>query len=278
MSLRDLIKLALDEDTGLGDLTSETTIDANLESQAEIVAKEPLVLCGIEAVCLVFETVDPKTVIERVSADGARMTSGTRVALIRGRTRSLLKAERTALNFLQHLSGIATFSQKFSRIAKKHNIRIADTRKTIPGYRALAKYAVRCGGCHNHRASLAEHILIKDNHLAASASISEAVNRAKDSAPHTCKIEVEVTTPDMALEAVEAGADAILLDNMPPSEVEASKELIGNRALIEVSGGVSIKNIEAYAQVGVDIISIGALTHSAPAVDLSMRFLNEKRD
>lgn len=278
MSLRDLIRLAIDEDSGLGDLTSEVIIDADLESRAEIVAKEPLVLCGIEAACLVFETVDPEIVIERVSNDGDRMTSGARVALMNGRTRSLLKAERTALNFLQHLSGIATFSQKFSGIAKKHNVRIVDTRKTIPGYRALAKYAVRCGGCHNHRASLAEHILIKDNHLAASSSINEAVNRAKDSAPHTCRIEVEVTTPEMALEAVEAGADAILLDNMPPSEVEAAKELIGNRALIEVSGGVSIKNIEAYAQVGVNIISIGALTHSAPAADLSMRFLNGKSD
>ena len=278
MSLSDLIKLALDEDTGLGDLTSEAIIDAKSESGAEIVVKEPLVLCGIEAARLVFETVDPMMVFKGVSADGDKMASGDRVALLRGSTRSLLKAERTALNFLQHLSGIATFSRDFARIAKEHNVRIVDTRKTIPGYRALAKYAVRCGGCHNHRASLAEHILIKDNHLAALPSMSEAVNRAKNSAPHTSKIEVEVTTPQMALEAVEAGADAILLDNMPPSEVAASKELVGDRALLEVSGGVSIENIEAYATVGVDIISIGALTHSAPAADLSMRFLDEKSD
>ncbi len=275
MPLRDLIRLALDEDIGLGDLTSEATIDAESESRAEIIAKEPLILCGIDAARLVHKTVDPKTTFETFAVDGDEMARSDRVALVSGRTRSLLMAERTALNFLQHLSGIATLSREFAGIAKERGVRLVDTRKTIPGYRALAKYAVRCGGCHNHRASLAEHILIKDNHLAASPSLREAVNKAKQLAPHTAKIEIEVTSPEMALEAVEAGADAILLDNMSPIEVAVAKDRVGDRALLEVSGDVTRENIEAYAKVGVDVISIGALTHSAPAADLSMRFIVE---
>jgi nicotinate-nucleotide pyrophosphorylase (carboxylating) len=189
---------------------------------------------------------------------------------VAGPTAALLTAERTALNFIQRLSGIATLSRRFADAVKGTGVRIADTRKTTPGFRALEKYAVRCGGCHNHRSSLGEHVLIKDNHIAAAGSLARAVARARSGAPHLAKIEVEAKTLAQVREAVRSGAEAILLDNMSPAEVAASVAIIGGRAIVEVSGGVRLETLLDYAQPGVDVISIGALTHSAPAADLSL--------
>jgi nicotinate-nucleotide pyrophosphorylase (carboxylating) len=191
----------------------------------------------------------------------------------------LLIAERTALNFLQHLSGIATLSRRFADAARQAGtaVRIVDTRKTTPGWRALEKYAVRCGGCFNHRLSLGEHVLIKDNHIAAAGSIRKAVTRARRAAPHGAKIEVEADTLAQVRAALQAGAEIILLDNMSPQQVKAAVALIDGAAVVEVSGGVDLETLGDYAQPGVDVISIGALTHSAPAADLSMSIVRRRR-
>jgi nicotinate-nucleotide pyrophosphorylase (carboxylating) len=189
---------------------------------------------------------------------------------VSGPTAAILTAERTALNFLQRLSGIATLSRAFADAVAGTGVRIADTRKTTPGFRALEKYAVRCGGCRNHRSSLGEHVLIKDNHIAAAGSLARAVRLARESAPHLARIEVEAGTLSEVREAVRAGAEAVLLDNMTPAQVRSAAALVGGAALVEVSGGVRLENIRDYAVAGVDVISIGALTHSAPAADLSL--------
>jgi nicotinate-nucleotide pyrophosphorylase (carboxylating) len=195
---------------------------------------------------------------------------------LRGPTVSLLTAERTALNFIQRLSGIATQTRRFVDRAGPLGVRVVDTRKTTPGFRALEKFAVRCGGGHNHRSSLGEHVLIKDNHIAAAGSLAEAVRRARSAAPHLAKIEVEAKTLAEVRSALRAGAEAILLDNMSPEQVRSAVALIAGGALIEVSGGVRYENLADYALPGVDVISIGALTHSAPAADYSLTVLAKK--
>jgi nicotinate-nucleotide pyrophosphorylase (carboxylating) len=199
------------------------------------------------------------------------------VLSVSGPTVSLLAAERTALNFLQRLSGIATLSRRFADAAAGTGVRVVDTRKTTPGFRALEKYAVRCGGCHNHRGSLGEHVLIKDNHIAAAGSVARALRKAREAAPHLCRIEVEAKTLAEVRQAVRGGADAVLLDNMAPQEVAAAVKIVGGAARVEVSGGVRLGTLRAYALPGVDVISIGALTHSAPAADLSLTLLRRRR-
>jgi nicotinate-nucleotide pyrophosphorylase (carboxylating) len=196
---------------------------------------------------------------------------------VSGHTAAILTAERTALNFIQHLSGISTLCRRFAEAAAGTGVRIVDTRKTTPGYRALEKHAVRCGGCHNHRSSLGEHVLIKDNHIAAAGSLSRAVALARREAPHLARIEVEAKTLAQVREAVRARADAVLLDNMTPSQVARSAALIGGSALVEVSGGVRLETLLDYALPGVHVISVGALTHSAPAADLSLTLLARRR-
>jgi nicotinate-nucleotide pyrophosphorylase (carboxylating) len=265
-----LIDLALEEDAGLGDLTSRAIFPAKHRSRAVIDARQDLVVCGLEVAAAVFTRVDPALKVRLFAADGDRVKQGAIVLRVAGPTASLLTAERTALNFLQRLSGIATQARRFADAVRGTGVRIVDTRKTTPGYRALEKYAVRCGGCFNHRSSLGEHVLIKDNHIAAAGSLAKAVKLCQAAAPHTAKIEVEAKTLAEVKEALRAGAGVILLDNMTPAQVRAAVALIQGRAGVEVSGGVTFATLRDYAQPGVDVISIGALTHSVMAADLSL--------
>jgi nicotinate-nucleotide pyrophosphorylase (carboxylating) len=272
-----LIDLALEEDAGLGDVTSRAIFPPAHRSRAYIAAGHDLVICGIEVAARVFERVDPALRVVAKAQDGERISRGKRVLEISGPTGSLLTAERTALNFMQRLSGIATLSRKFSEAVAGTGVRVVDTRKTTPGFRALEKYAVRCGGCANHRSSLGEHVLIKDNHIAAAGSIARAVGKARAEAPHLARIEVEAKTLAQVRAAVRCGADAILLDNMAPAQVAAAVKLIAGASVVEVSGGVRFDSLLDYAIPGVDVISIGALTHSAPAADLSLTVLPSGR-
>ncbi|HEX3728922.1 MAG TPA: carboxylating nicotinate-nucleotide diphosphorylase [Opitutaceae bacterium] len=268
-----LIDLALEEDAGLGDITSRAIFAPGHRSRARIDAGQDLVLCGLEAAERVFARVDPALRVAAAAKDGQRLKAGAAVLRVSGPTSSLLTAERTALNFLQRLSGIATLSRRFADAAAPFGVRVVDTRKTTPGWRALEKYAVRCGGCHNHRASLGEHILIKDNHIAAAGSIAAAVKRARAEAPHTAKIEVEAKTLGEVRAALRAGAEVILLDNMTPLQIRAAVAAIAGAATVEVSGGVLLETLRDFCLPGVDVISAGALTHSAPAADLSLTLL-----
>ncbi len=267
-----LIDLALEEDAGFGDITSQSIFPLNHFSRAHILAREDLVVCGLEVAGRVFHRVDPSVKVEPESGDGDRIRKGMTVLLVEGSTVSLLSAERTALNFLQRLSGIATHSRRFADAAANAGtgVRVVDTRKTTPGWRALEKYAVRCGGCFNHRSSLGEHVLIKDNHIAAAGSLKRAVTLARDCAPHCAKIEVEVESLDDVREALNAGAEIILLDNMSPVQIQAAVALIDQAAIVEISGGIELDNFADYSLPGVDVISVGALTHSAPAANFSM--------
>lgn len=265
-----LIDLALEEDAGLGDVTSRAIFPAKHRSRAVIDAKQDLVICGLEVAATVFARVDPALKVKLLAKDGDRVKRGAAVLRVEGPTVALLTAERTALNFLQRLSGIATQARRYADAVRGTGVRIVDTRKTTPGYRALEKYAVRCGGCFNHRASLGEHVLIKDNHIAAAGSLTRAVKLCQAAAPHGAKIEVEAGTLAEVKEAVRAGAGIILLDNMTPGQVRAAVKVIADRATVEVSGGVKFATLRDYALPGVNVISIGALTHSAVAADLSL--------
>ncbi|HQY05503.1 MAG TPA: carboxylating nicotinate-nucleotide diphosphorylase [Lacunisphaera sp.] len=265
-----LIDLALEEDAGLGDLTSRAIFPAGHRSRAVIDAKQDLVICGLGVAAAVFSRVDPALKVKLLAQDGDHVKTGAALLRVAGSTVSLLTAERTALNFLQRLSGIATQARRFADAVRGTGVRIVDTRKTTPGYRALEKYAVRCGGCFNHRSSLGEHVLIKDNHIAAAGSLIKAVRLCQAAAPHTAKIEVEAKSLAEVREALRAGADVILLDNMTPAQVRAAVAVIQGRTGVEVSGGVTFATLRDYALPGVDVISIGALTHSVAAADLSL--------
>jgi nicotinate-nucleotide pyrophosphorylase (carboxylating) len=221
--------------------------------------------------------VDPALKVKLRASDGFKVKSGEKVLEVAGPTAAMLTAERTALNFIQRLSGVATLSRKFAEAVAGTGVRVVDTRKTTPGWRALEKYAVRCGGCFNHRSTLGEHVLIKDNHIAAAGSLTNAVKFARAAAPHLARIEVEAKTTPEVREALRAGADVILLDNMTPDRVTAALALIGGSACVEISGGVRLETVRDYALPGVDVISIGALTHSAPAADLSLTVLPSRK-
>jgi len=267
-----LIDLALDEDAPSGDLTSEAIFDRQHQSEARIEVREALTICGLDVAKRVFKRVDPDIEVSTLSQDGQKLDHGDIVLKVKGPTIGILTAERTALNFLQRLSGIATLSARFADAAKLANtgVRIVDTRKTTPGWRALEKHAVRCGGCFNHRSTLSEHVLIKENHIMAAGSIAEAVSRTRAQAPHTARIEVETETLADVQKALAANAGVIMLDNMPPAMILEAIKLIDGKAIVEVSGGVRLETLTDYALPGVDVISIGALTHSARAADLSM--------
>ena len=267
-----LIDLALAEDAAYGDVTSQSIFQPDHVSRARVLAREDMVVCGLEIAQRVFKRVDPAVKINLDISDGEQIVSGTTVMLVEGPTISLLIAERTALNFLQRLSGIASLAGRFTETVANagSNVRIVDTRKTTPGWRSLEKYAVRCGGCFNHRSSLGEHVLIKENHIAAAGSIEKAVRLARDFAPHCAKIEVETETLNDVKEALHAGAEVIMLDNMSPAQIEQAVVLIDKAAIVEISGGIGLDTIADYALPGVDVISVGALTHSAPAADFSM--------
>jgi len=270
-AMNRLIDLALEEDIGTGDITTETLIPANAMGEAVIIAKAPLVLAGLLVAQAVFRRLDPALTFPEELSEGTSVTPGTCILKIQGRLSPLLTGERTALNFLQRLSGIATHVRRYVEAMPATAIRLVDTRKTTPGWRALEKYAVRIGGAANHRMSLSDGILIKDNHVAICGGIRAALKKARRTAPHTLKLEIEVSTPAEALEAAEACADIIMLDNMGPDTIREAVRLIDGRALVEISGGVNRDNLAELSASGVDIVSVGALTHSAVAVDISMR-------
>lgn len=273
MILDKIIELALQEDISLGDITSDTIFTPKNQAKAVIRAKEDLVLCGMEIARQVFHAVDATVQFHALKQDGDEVKKGENVLELTGPTLSILKAERTALNFMQRMSGIASISRAFAAIGKKYGVMIVDTRKTQPGLRRLDKYAVRVGGCRNHRISLADSVMIKDNHIAAAGSITAAVQKIKATIGHTPKIEVETTNLEEVKEALAAGADIIMLDNMTPAQIAACKAEINGRAIIEVSGGVNAQNLEEYCQARPDVISMGALTHSVPAKDLSLKIV-----
>jgi len=265
-----LIGLALEEDAANGDITSQSIFSPDHVSHAQVLAREDMLVCGLEVAKRVFQRVDTAVKVEFEVSDGDRVANGSTVLKVEGSTISLLIAERTALNFLQRLSGIASLSRQYADAIAETGVRIVDTRKTTPGWRALEKYAVRCGGCFNHRSSLGEHVLIKENHITAAGSLKKAVKLTRDFAPHCAKIEVETESLNDVEEALEAGAEVIMLDNMSPSQIQQAVAMINKAATIEVSGGIELDTIIDYALPGVDVISIGALTHSAPAADFSM--------
>jgi len=269
----ETVRRALAEDLGHGDVTTALVVDPETMARAEITAKADLVLAGLEAARLAFSLVDPTVSFEALAADGDRVAQGRIVVRLAGPAASILKAERVALNFLMHLSGVATLTARFVQAAKPHPARIVDTRKTTPGLRALEKAAVLAGGGMNHRFGLYDGILIKDNHIAAAGGVARAVHLAKTGAPHTLKVEVEVSSLEGLEEAIQAGADIVLLDNMPPEEMARAVDLNHGRVLLEASGNVTLATVAAIAATGVDIISSGALTHSAPAADLSLNFI-----
>ena len=269
-----IIDLALAEDLSKGDVTSEALIPPALQGRASILVKARGILAGGEVAKQVFLGVDPSLEVELLLKDGARIKPGDIIATVAGRVISILKAERTALNFLQRLSGIASQTAQYVAKTRGGKAKIVDTRKTTPGLRALEKYAVRIGGGQNHRLHLGEAVLIKDNHLAAlrilEMSLKDIIVKAKKNAPKGITIEVEVTTTQEALEAAEAGADIIMLDNMPPDEMRRVVDLLPSQVKTEASGGITLKNVREVAMTGVDIISIGALTHSPKALDISL--------
>ena len=273
MILDKIIELALEEDLSLGDITSDTIFSPQDQAVAVIRAKEDLVLCGLPTAKEVFAAVDPAVKFKPLVTEGAFVKKGENVLELTGSVLSILKAERTALNFLQRLSGIATAAREYAQIGQKYGVMIVDTRKTQPGMRRLDQYAVRIGGARNHRISLADSVMIKDNHIAAAGSITKAVQKIKSVIGHTPKIEVETTSLPEVQEALAAGADIIMLDNMTPEEIVRCKQEIAGRAIIEVSGGVNKENLENYCKTGVDVISMGALTHSVPAKDLSLKIV-----
>lgn len=271
--IRDLVIRALAEDLGTGDVTTQALFDRPVPAEGSIVAEEhdALIVAGLAVAHEVFAQVDPTLEFATLLEDGDRAASGSAILEVTGDGRSILKAERVALNFLQRLSGIATLTAKFCEAVRGYRVKIVDTRKTTPGMRSLEKWAVTLGGGYNHRQSLADGILIKDNHLAlAGRDVARACRVARERAPHGLKIEVEVQTIDEVRAALDGGADIILLDNMDLPSIRRAVDLIKGRALIEVSGGVTLANVREIAAAGPDLISIGALTHSAPAVNLSM--------
>jgi nicotinate-nucleotide pyrophosphorylase (carboxylating) len=272
--LDTVIDLALDEDTAHGDVTSEALIPPDLSGKASLLVKEKGVLAGIEVASRVFHRVDPLLKINVLIKDGTAIQTGDTAATISGSVINILKSERTALNFLQRLSGIASLTAQYVAEIRGQNARIFDTRKTTPGLRLLEKYAVRMGGGHNHRIHLGEAVLIKDNHISAlhamGLSLKDIVAKARQNAPAGITVEVEVTSAKEALEALKAGTDIIMLDNMSVNEMRQAVNIVGGKAKIEASGGITLANVRQVATTGVDIISIGALTHSFKALDISL--------
>lgn len=269
--VKKLVELALAEDIGTGDITTDYLIDARAEGAGYIITKEPLVIAGLGIVEMVFHELDADIKFSSDYNDGDMVAEGIVVLEMSGNLRALLKGERTALNFLQRLSGIASNVRSYTSEMEGTKARLVDTRKTIPGFRFLEKYAVRIGGAYNHRMALYDGVLIKDNHIAACGGIRKAVNKIREYVSHLVKIEVEVSDFTELQEALESKADVIMLDNMNLEEVAKAVSIIAGRAIVEVSGSVTKAQLKDLAGTGVDIISSGALTHQARAVDLSMR-------
>jgi nicotinate-nucleotide pyrophosphorylase (carboxylating) len=269
--VRDAVRAALREDLGrAGDITSAATIPATATATADLVARRPGVIAGLALAAAAFREMDASIRFEPKVADGDRVKAGALVARVSGPARAVLSAERVALNFLCHLSGVATATAAFVGEVKHTRARICDTRKTTPGLRAFEKYAVRCGGGVNHRFGLDDAVLIKDNHIAVAGGVGAAVARARESAGHMVRIEVEVTGLAQIGEALAEKADVIMLDNMKPAEMKKAVAMIAGRAVIEASGNVTLETVKAIAETGVDVISSGWITHSAPVLDLAL--------
>ena len=274
--VNEIVDLALAEDTGYGDITSSTLIPAQQQGKASITVKEDAVLAGGDIAALVFHKVETSLQVSINKNDGEKLKTGDKILSIIGGTAAILKAERVALNFLSHLSGIATETAKYTAVIKGTKAVILDTRKTAPGMRMLEKYAVRMGGGQNHRMHLGDGILIKDNHIEAlrrqATGLKDIIDRAKNNTAAGTKIEVEVNTIQQALEAVTAGADTVMLDNMSLDDMRQVVKLVSGKASLEASGGIKLDNVRSVAMTGVDYISIGAITHSAAAIDFSLEF------
>lgn len=269
-SLDPLIELAFEEDIGIGDITTDATVPSTRKGIGTFLAKSDGIVAGLPVAERVFEKLDPTLTFHTLVNDGDAVVVGTPIAEVQGSAKSILIGERTALNFLQRLSGIATLTAQFVEAVSDYDTKIVDTRKTAAGWRAVQKYAVRIGGAQNHRFGLYDGVLIKDNHIVAAGGIANAVQRAKQVVPHTAKIEVEVETVEQVDEALEAGADILLLDNMPPGIMQRVVQEVENRAVTEASGGITLEKVKTVAATGVDLISVGALTHSAMPMDISL--------
>ena len=267
------VALALEEDLGqAGDVTTNAVIPAHASAEAEIVARKPGVIAGLDLAAASFKALDADVQFVADVADGAKVAVGSRIARVQGNTRALLSAERTALNFLGHLSGIATLTAAYVAAINGTKAKIACTRKTTPGLRALEKYAVRAGGGSNHRFGLYDAVLVKDNHIAAAGSLAEALTRLRTTTGHLVKVEVEVDTLDQLDEALHFPIDAVLLDNMDVAALKQAVALVNGRVVTEASGGVTSETVRKIAETGVDLISVGALTHSAPVLDLALEW------
>lgn len=269
-SLDPLIDLAFEEDIGIGDITTEATVLPEREGIGTLLAKSGGVVAGLPVAERVFAKLDATLAFRSLVNDGDAVEAGMSIAEVQGSAKTILIGERTALNFLQRLSGIATLTSQFVEAVADYDAKIVDTRKTAAGWRALQKYAVRVGGGYNHRFGLYDGVLIKDNHIVAAGSIGNAVQRAREVVPHTAKIEVEVENLDQVDEALEAGADILLLDNMSAGTMQSVVHEVGDLAVTEASGGITLERVREVAATGVDIISVGALTHSAMPMDISL--------
>ena len=269
----ELIRMALAEDVTSEDVSTNSVLRAPAPGEAELICKQDGVIAGLPVFARVFELLGGVQT-ELLAADGDRVEKGQKLAAVRGDMRAILTGERTALNFLQRMSGIATYTAKMAALLEGSGLKLVDTRKTTPNMRLFEKYAVRVGGGGNHRYNLSDAVLLKDNHIGAAGGVAEAVRRAKAYAPFTAKIEVEAENIAMALEAVEAGADIVMLDNMSHDDMKAAVQAIGGRALVEISGNVTAENAARLKDIGADIVSCGALTHSAPILDVSLKNLH----
>lgn len=269
------VRAALNEDIGFQDITTESIVDEAHRSRAEIMAKQEGMIAGLEVVETVFRLLNPEVEFSTKVKDGDKVNPGQIIAAVYGPTRTLLAGERTALNFLQHLSGIATATARAAELVRGHACRIVDTRKTTPGLRMLEKYAIRVGGGHNHRLGLYDAVLIKDNHIEAAGGITQAVAKVREHVGHMVKIEVEAESLEQVAEVLETKAEVIMLDNMGPELMAEAVKLIAGKAMTEASGGITLDNLQTVAETGVDLISLGWLTHSAPVLDISMNIVEE---
>lgn len=270
----DLILAALKEDITSEDITTNSVMPEYKAGEVELICKEDGVIAGLEVFKRVFELLDPDTVITFACEDGDTVTKGQKLGVVKGDIRVLLSGERTALNYLQRMSGIATYTRKIANLLKGSKTKLLDTRKTTPNMRIFEKYAVKVGGGYNHRFNLSDGILLKDNHIGAAGGVKEAIKMAKEYAPFVRKIEIEVENLDMLKEALEAGADIIMLDNMSVDDMKEAVKITAGKAETECSGNVTMENVEKLIDIGVDYISSGALTHSSPILDLSLKNLH----
>lgn len=273
-----LIQQALEEDIGFEDVTTNAVMREYKKGIVKLVCKQDGIICGLNVFERAFKLLDENTTVEIFVKDGDEVKKGQRLAIVSGDIRVLLSGERVALNYLQRMSGVATYTHSVAKLLEGCKTKLLDTRKTTPNMRVFEKYAVRVGGGNNHRYNLSDGVLIKDNHIGAAGGVKRAVELAREYAPFVRKIEVEVENLDMCKEALEAGADIIMLDNMSPEDMKKAVEMIGGRAITECSGNVTLKNIERIKGTGVDYVSSGALTHSAPILDLSLKELRPEEE